>query len=423
MKKNPNFIAYGASSAPAMAETAGWAHPRWPALPVRHEMRLPVLSGPCRCAAALLAAAWAETLPAEEQQQRFSLTGDLTAGYQALREDDNDGGEHTTHQLEARPRIRASWMPEESLSLQAGIAGRFSSLDNDWHAKFYTSVPDTHGLQPGQSTVDLLNIGLRPGRGWEIDIGRLQTAFELQGLIAGSLDRNDSPTFDITWTDGAHVRYTTQDQWKWHLILQRNLASGPTNVRLPPLDFTDSTSRVSYFAALEKTDPEGFVAQRGLDINYLPASLDADGSSLTAAEDYSAVVVRGALQWALGNMDGNTILSAAAGYAPDTPLRSVVRLAGPGDADGFAWQAQLTLKDFYPGHSFGIQHGAAGAGWLISADFLPNTFVTEVRYAWEFIENQEMTISYRYRKEKEQLIGMAQKWQDHEIAVRYMGEF
>jgi hypothetical protein len=90
-----------------------------------------------RCAATLLAAAWAETLTAEEQQRRFSLTGDLTAGYQALHEEDNEGGEHTAYRLEARPRIRASWRPVESRSLQAGIAGRFSSLDDDWHTKFY----------------------------------------------------------------------------------------------------------------------------------------------------------------------------------------------------------------------------------------------------------------------------------------------
>ena len=91
---------------------------------------------------------------------------------------------------------------------------------------------------------------------------------------------------DITWTDGAHLRYRTKAGWNWHMILQRNAAEGPTNVRLFPLSFEDSDSRVSYFAAAESLEPYGPIVQRAFAVSYLPSSLRTDGTAAGPVEDY-----------------------------------------------------------------------------------------------------------------------------------------
>jgi len=42
-----------------------------------------------------------------------------------------------------------------------------------------------------------------------------------------------------------------------------------------------------------------------------------------------------------------------------------------------------------------------------------------VRYAWAFARKQEMTLSYRYREEKEQLAGALRRWNDNELSAVY----
>lgn len=148
----------------------------------------------------------------------------------------------------------------------------------------------------------------------------MQTGFELAGVAAGSLDRADSPNVDITWTDGAHLRYRTKAGWNWHMILQRNAAEGPTNVRLFPLSFEDSDSRVSYFAAAESLEPYGPIVQRAFAVSYLPSSLRTDGTAAGPVEDYLAIVGRLAAQWPAGVMP-----NCCWGWSSAMPL---IRLVG-----------------------------------------------------------------------------------------------
>lgn len=185
------------------------------------------------------------------------LIGDLRGGYYSAKREDRDGSKERDDRLIARIRGGLRWEPMQQLTATIRVAGRYATRNNQPHFEFFESIPDTDGLRPGDSTVDQLYLTYVPSPQWKISVGRLQTAFELSGVAGGSLDRSDSPNTDITWTDGAHLRYRSQAGWNWHLILQRNAAEGPTNVRLFPLSFADSDSRLSYFAAVESLERFG----------------------------------------------------------------------------------------------------------------------------------------------------------------------
>lgn len=359
----------------------------------------------------------------QNQTDHLSLLGDLRGGYYAAHRDDRDGSEDATEQLLGRIRLGAKWEHTDTLSLTARAAGRYSSRSNDYHAKFFTHIPDTDGLLPGQATVDELFVSMKPFANWELDVGRLQTAFELDGVSAGSLDRSDSPNVDITWTDGAHVRYQAHGGWNAHFILQRNPAAGATNVRLPPLKFRERGSRLSYFVAVENKEPLGPIVQRTLDVTYLPDALNADGLPSTAAKDYVAVVGRLAAQWPLNETGLRLLLGAELGYAPNTPDRSAVGTGGSGGAGGLAWQVQLSFVDVIPGHSLALQHGQADDGWLLSPDFRSNEILSEARYEWKISNRHVLTTRYRLRDEKDKLTGASEKRRDQDVFVRFTLKF
>ena len=326
-------------------------------------------------------------------------------------------------QLIARIRGGLKWKPSEQLSATIRLAGRYATRNNHPHFEFFESIPDTDGLRAGDSTVDELVLQYTPTPQWEISVGRLQTAFELAGVAGGTLDRSDSPDVDITWTDGAHLRYRTEAGWNWHMILQRNAAEGSTNVRLFPLSFEDSDSRVSYFATVESLEPYGPIVRRAFGASYLPSSLRTGGTVSGPVEDYLALVGRLAAQWPAGPGDTKLLLGTEFGYAPNTPSRASVGTGTSGTTGRFAWQVQLSLLDVFPGHSFALQHGRAQAGWLISPDFRNNEVLSEFRYEWKIDERQVFTARTRRRNEMDIMVGAARKRQDDDFFLRYTVNF
>ena len=309
------------------------------------------------------------------------------------------------------------------MSARVRVAGRYSSQENHNYFKIFTTIPDTDGLRAGDATIDQLFVSLRPNPRSEIAIGRLQTCFELSGVSAGSLDRCDSPDTDITWTDGARVSYRSVDGWNWHLIFQRNLEAGATNVRLPPLSFADHDSRISYFGVVESNEAYGPIVQRAFDVSYLPSSLMKEGSASGPVEDYISFVWRLAAQWPLGGTGTRLLAGVELGYAPNTPKKAAIGTGTEGDAGGFAWQAQVSFLDVFPGHSLALQHGRAQGGWLISPDFRNNEVLYELRHEWKIVENHTLTARFRRRDEMDMLVGAARARRDEDIFVRYTLSF
>jgi len=352
----------------------------------------------------------------------LAVVGDVRGGYYGSQRTDRDGSEDSTDRLLGRIRAGVEWKPKELVSARIRLAGRYSTYDNHNYFKIFTAIPDTDGLRAGDATVDQLFVSLRPGSRSEIAIGRLQTCFELAGVSAGSLDRCDSPNTDITWTDGAHAKFHSGN-WNWHLILQRNLHAGPTNVRLPPLSFADDGSRISYFGAVESNEAYGPIVQRAFDVSFLPSSLSAGGTASGPGNDYIAFVGRLTAQWPLGTTGAQLLAGAELGYAPNTPTKATIGTGAAGNAGSLAWQVQMSFLDVFPGHSFALQHGRAQGGWLISPDFRNNEILSELRYEWRIVENHTMATRLRRRDEMDALLGANRARRDEDIFVRYTLSF
>lgn len=90
-------------------------------------------------------------------------------------------------------------------------------------------APGPSGLENGQGTIDEAYLEYRSAEApWSVRVGRFQAAWGLDDVMKKSLDQNDSPSFDITWTDGAWLQWQLSDDWTTHVIVRHNDRQGPT---------------------------------------------------------------------------------------------------------------------------------------------------------------------------------------------------
>ena len=349
----------------------------------------------------------------------FSLNGDVRAGFFSLHRDDRNGKEDTTDELRLRVRPGIGAKFNEQWLAQVRFAGRYSTDDsNDLHFELFKSLPAEDGLRRGDSTLDELYVEYRPDRDWQVRLGRFQSKAELAGVARKSLDRNDSPNTDITWTDGVQVKHTSVSGWVTTAIAQYNDSEGATQVLRAPLDFSEDGSRASYFVGLENTQNAGPLVQRAVDITWLPDALHSNGVGVGPVEDYWGLVGRLAGQWPMrGSM--KFMLAGEVGYAPNTPLRSVTKTGTTGDADGLAAQITFNFIDIVPKHSAGLVFGRAGDGWLLSPDFGANANLVELRYKWAIDKKQALEARARNREDIDQRVGSLYKREDVDFYLRY----
>ena len=355
-----------------------------------------------------------------------SVIGDVRGGGYVIRTDNRDGTETKEEDLRVRVRAGLESRFNEQWQGTARFAGHYADEMTETRFSFHS----TNESRPfGQSTFDMLNVRYAPSKNLSITAGRMQTKFELDGVAKKSLDRNDSPSTDIDFTDGVHATYGFDSGWKAHLILQHNpnltksqLSLAP-NILRGPLDFTDSQSRLTTFVALESKTRNGAFVQRGLDITYIPDALLVTGSASGGREDYVAVVGRTALAWPMGTGKQQFLLGLEAGYAPNTQRASAVSLTGTGEVKGYAWQTSFNLMEFAPGHSVGLVWGEAQAGWLVSPDFRENERLFEVRHQYVFTKQLSMESRIRQRQELEQLTTAVRKRDDKDLYIRLTYKF
>ena len=92
--------------------------------------------------------------------------------------------------------------------------------------------------------------------------------------------------------------------------------------------------------------------------------------------------------------------------------------AGEGEADGLAWNVVVSLMDFKPNHSVGVNHGPVGAGWLLSPQFRQNESLAEIRYQWRKSRQLAFDFRIRQRRELEQLALNAGRREETDIFLR-----
>ena len=136
-----------------------------------------------------------------------------------------------------------------------------------------------------------------------------------------------------------------------------------------------------------------------MDISYLPKSLLKDGLLSGRREDDYGIVVRTANRWPERDEGIRLRVAAELGYAPETQTRTAAGLVGDGDVDGLAWYVVLSLMDFKPKHSIGVNYGEVGAGWLLSPQFRQNESLAEIRYQWR--KSRQLAFDFRIRQRKE----------------------
>jgi hypothetical protein len=350
----------------------------------------------------------------------FNLSADIRGAYAGSELDSSDGESISEDVLQSRARLRADMGLLPFMRATARLAARCSDFDCNMDFVLEDSIPTTNGMADGDVTVDEFFLHwYRLGR-LDVALGRMQTKFVARGgVFAKSLDRNDSHNMNVNWTDGVHATFKAKRGWVSHLILQRNAREGATNVRRGPLDFDDGDARITYFASFENLERTPYFLQRALDISYLPKSLLKYGDSLGRRVDYTAIVLRSANRWPERDDGPRLRVAAELGYAPETQTEAAAGLAGSGDTDGLAWSASVSLMEFRPHHSIGINYAETGAGWLLSPQYRPNESLVELRYQWRRSRKLAFDVRIRRRKELQQLALSNQKREELDFFLRF----
>ncbi|MCW8900508.1 MAG: hypothetical protein OQK75_04835 [Gammaproteobacteria bacterium] len=350
--------------------------------------------------------------------------GDFRTGYFSQEREARSGVNSSRDEGRVRLRFGGQYKANDSWQFKLRAAGRSYLEKNNPNSeiKIFSEIPAGDGLRAGDVTLDEIYAQYKKEK-MDLKFGRFQTKMELEGVAKKSLDRNDSPNTDITWTDGIYTKIKLED-WLHHFILQYNYPTGATEVRRSPLDFSSSESRLSAFWALENRKKTGAFVQRGIDITYLPSALCEDGTtSCNTRKDYITIVGRLAMQWPISSSGTKFMLGTEAGYAVNTQLSSVARTGASGNADGVAWQLTFNFIDIAPKHSMGLVYANAGAGWLISPDFRNNNSLVELRYKWAIDKRNSLEARIRQRQDLQTLVGETRKQIDDDLYVRYTWKF
>lgn len=362
------------------------------------------------------------TVSAAEGQWR--LSGDVRVGALHSERLARDGSTSSEDEMRSRLRVALDTGLGEGWAFRARVASRLSSEQDGMRAYLRGPAPEPSGAAPGDTTLDEFHIERHKGDGhWWWRIGRFQSRFDLQGVAAKSLDRNDSPNMDVNWTDGVHVRYDGVPGWRVHGVLERNASRYPSAVRRAPLDFAQGDAGLGVFLGLEAAQRAGPLVQRMVSLTWMPDALASQGLSLPARTDYLAVTARAAAAFLEGEAGRRVLLGLEAGHAFNTPDRAVFGLGGGGRVGGNAWQASLNFEQFLPGHSLGFVLGRAQAGWLLSPDFRNNDRLAELRYQWRMNPNWSIEARVRERTEDAVPAATARPRRDRDAYLRLSGRF
>ena len=353
----------------------------------------------------------------------WQISGDVRLGHVASETRARSGVESDADSLRARARLRLRGDLGGGWHFSDRVAARLDTDQDNEEFWMRTYAPGPAGLENGQGTIDEAYLEYRPAEApWSLRVGRFQAAWGLDDVMKKSLDQNDSPNFDITWTDGAWLQWKASEDWTTHLVVRHNDRRGPTGTLRRPLEFSDSDSRIGVLAVAESKTPVGPLIQRAVTLNWLPSALDPYGVTDPRNEDYLAVTAKATAQWPLGEAGTQLRLGGELGYAPNTPRREAMN-SGTGDADSLSWQASLNFMDILPSHNLGIVHGRVADGWLLSSDFRPNDKLTEVRWVWQATAAWQLDARLRRREEIDLPVTAAGARRDDDIYVRATWRF
>ncbi len=300
--------------------------------------------------------------------------------------------------LRLRWRLGAEKRLTEGLRGSIRIAGLCSTDDCSLDGLLQPDISSNASIRDGEMTIDSAFLQWFKSDRYDVAVGRMETKFVARGgVFSKSMDRNDSNNQRINWTDGLHTTYRGIRGWDSHLIIQYNDEDGPSSIRRFPLDFSSDQSRASYYVAIEGRKALRRMVQRTISISYLPSSLATNGLGNPLREDYWGVVGRVAWRWPVRDEGWRLRASGEMAYAGNTPTKTVAGIVGNGSAGGLAWAVTLSIMDFLPRHSFGVNFARTEAGWLLSPQYTPNEELYEARYMYRPTDRITLDIRGRWR--------------------------
>ncbi|MDO5505905.1 MAG: porin [Pseudoxanthomonas suwonensis] len=355
-------------------------------------------------------------------QDDWKLGGDVRMGYVASDTRTRNGAESSADSF--RARVRVNLRGELAPGWRAGgrLATRLDSRQDGMRFWRKPNAPTATGLEDGQATIDEAWLEYQATDSpFSVRVGRFQAAFAPADLMKKSLDQNDSPNFDVTWTDGVWLQWRGS-RWTSHAIVRYNDRDGSGTTLRAPLGFDDSRSRAGLFLATESREPVGPVVQRMLTLSWLPSALHPSGLADATVKDYIAFTAKGAAEWPLGEGARKLRLGGEIGWAPETPRREAMK-SGTGEADALSWQTSLSIMDIVPRHDVGIVYGRVADGWLLSNDFRPNNSLIEARWVWRPLPAWQFDARMRRREEIDLPDGTTHARRDNDIYVRATRRF
>lgn len=372
--------------------------------------------GPCfyHCPAALLICLLfsAEVVAAEEIQDRLQYETDLRVGLSSNRRSERDASNPVEYSVSARLRHGATASIAESWQLKVRAA---AIADNNVE-RLRVSLDGP--IITGDVTLDTLHFVYRPSETLTVNIGRLQTEFELDSVIKDSLSRHDSSGVTVDWTDGIHMIVGREDAVRLHFITQTNHERESTNGvgTQGPASYEDDSARHTYYLGLELPE-SGVFTQLLADITVIPEALYPLGLDEGTREALAALTLKAAADVMVGDFKLHPFLEA--GVMLSTPLNNVLDLqdGSRSHAGKFAVITGFDLVDVGPG-DVGIQISWIQPGFLISPDYPANSTSVEARYEWAFGRNAVFDIRYRYREDMKRNLTSRVKRRDRNVQAR-----
>jgi hypothetical protein len=316
-----------------------------------------------------------------------------------------------------RLQLRGIWTPIDRVTLRAGLAGRFTLDDDRAEFIFERSAPTTTGLRAGQATFHDLNVEFRPRRRWSVRAGRMQTGEGLVGTVSKSLDRNDSPSFGVTWTDGVEILRRSRYEWRSRLVVQHHPSGARVNGVHAPLQPGGSGASWGAHASFGRTwigRTHTGPAQFGVGLSLLPSCIPGTHTPDGERATYLALTSRGAYRIAVGDDGAHLLVGGAAGWAPDTQLRP-----DGSRADGSAVQGSLNWIEAGGEHQVGLLVTRLGDGWLVSQDFRADNREIEARYRHALGPGRSAEVRLRERRGIHDPTGAGAVRVDRDFFVRF----
>lgn len=328
----------------------------------------------------------------------FSVYGQLRPSLTHIDSRNNRGVETSLTQYQIRARMNVDYSFSSQVKLQTRLVMKLSTETNAMEFWTHPYAPSSGGLAAGQTTFDVFNIAWRPSTKLYIEIGRMQHAFQLRGLIPKSFDRYHSQNLASTWSDGLWFRWSAFKHWDVHTIFQYNHPNGSGSAFTGPISFKNDAARLSYFIALENTDTGGFWSQRGISATLIPQSIVINGEDKNYFLFSGRVGVNLPLELSWMRVNIGTELA----YAPNSPDYTQFNLEPdtPRASGSIGWQASLNFQRIFEKNALSILYGYAEPGMLIAPSYRNNIDTWEIRYQYRFTSTISTEIRYRIRHQQ-----------------------